>query len=604
MWAYGCTLFEFATGNPPNATLRERMQIGRQLNRFPPKLEGDEFSDELRSLVSFSLDTDPRSRPAMQHILDHPYIADSAAAYPTASLGDLVRIYYQWAQRGGQRISLFNPGGAAAAEVPGEDSLQREDWNFSTTAGFERRFSIIDLDQLSASLADLEGELTPIQSRPPEADAFETALDDDMTPEQKANFNERVVRGEEALGGLFDAEKPDYKYETKNDFVPVEERGQHVPVRTDLPLRTDTDRSSVASTFIDINLGAFDSSHYAAGSASNHPFQLADADTIRANRSSSRLFRQPSGEHPSSHTSDGGSVSSQEAEYQQPSGPRPPTMDWKFPSSMEPAAVEEPEADVDGGREGGEDEFASDKRDTREWTFPVMTADGDDSGNDDYGQPGDDIVDTARPLPPSFERHDAVHSYNLDGSADSRPSTAASDNSKASDPDHDPFRFDRAMTSDNEFMSTIRADSFPDFHTSSTTSTVVDTTAPTSLHGYQNNPEVATTTTSTSRHNSLVAEPFTTNKSPTKTLSNTSSMRRGRVAGATFQFPEVIPPSIESLSEGASDEVVTEEMKRLLGDFIDGLAVVGDTLAVVDAGKVAGENVEQSTEEQQNVEES
>lgn len=577
------------------------MQIGRQLNRFPPKLEGEQYSDELQSLVSFSLNTDPRSRPTMEHILDHPYMADSATAYPTASLGDLVRIYYQWAQRGGQRISLFNPGGAAAAEVPGEDSLQREDWNFSTTAGFERRFSIIDLDQLSASLADLEGELTPIQSRQPELDAFETALDYDMTPEQKANFNERVKRGEEALGGLFNAEKPDYRYETKNDFVPVEQRGQ--PARTDLPLRTDTDRSSVASTFIDINLGAFDSSHYAAGSASNHPFQLADADTIRANRSSSRLFRQPSGERPSSLASDGGSISSQEAEYQQPSGPRPPTMDWKFPSSMEPAAGEEPEVDVDEGREEGgeEDEFGSDKRDTREWTFPVMTADTDDTGNDDYGQPGDEVIETARPLPqlrnPSFERDNGVPSYNLDGPADSRPSTAASNNSKVSDQDNDPFRFDRAMTSETEFMSTIRPDTFPDFHTSSTTSTAVDTPAAST---YQTYSEGTTTTNTTSRQDSLVAEPFTMNKSPTKTLSSTSSIRRGRVAGAAFQFPEVFPPSTESLSEGASDEVVTEEMKRLLGDFINGLAAVGDTLTVVEAGKVGGEKIGESTEPQQN----
>ncbi|KAK2757068.1 hypothetical protein FQN54_005037 [Arachnomyces sp. PD_36] len=598
VWAYGCTLFEFATGNPPNATLRERMQIGRQLNRFPPKLEGQEYSDELRSLVSFSLDTDPRTRPSMQHVLDHPYIADSLSAYPTASLGDLVRIYYQWAQRGGQRISLFNPGGAAAAEVPGEDSLQREDWNFSTTAGFEKRFSIIDLDQLSASLADLEGELTPIQSRQPEVDAFEAALDADMTPEQQANFNERVKRGGEALDGLFNNEKPGYKYETKNDFVPVEQQNQRVV--TDLPLRTDTDRSSVASTFIDINLGAFDSSHYAAGSSTNHPFQLADADTIRANRSSSRLFRRPSGEQPSSHSSDGGSVSSQEAEYQPPSGPRPPTMDWTFPSSMQPAAGEESEVDVDEGREGGEDEFGGDKRDTREWTFPVMTAD-DGPGNNNYEQEEDEMIDPTTALPPlrnpAFDHHGGVHGYNLDGQADSRPSTSAS---QTSDPDHDPFRFDRAVvTPEMENISTIRPDTFPDFHTASTSTTAVDTTAPSALPEYQMNHEEQQIGGTASRHGSLIAEPFGMNKSPTKSLSNTNSIRRQRVAGAVFQFPEVLPPSTESLSEGASDEAVTEEMKRLLGDFINGLATVGDALTVVDPSKVGAEKVGESADPKQ-----
>ncbi|KAI5299262.1 hypothetical protein KEM55_002395, partial [Ascosphaera atra] len=94
VWAYGCTLFECATGLPPNANLRQRMQIGRQLGRKPPKLEGDSYSEELRSLVSYALNTDPSTRPTMKDILEHPYIANSEEKYPTSSLSELVKIYY------------------------------------------------------------------------------------------------------------------------------------------------------------------------------------------------------------------------------------------------------------------------------------------------------------------------------------------------------------------------------------------------------------------------------------------------------------------------------------------------------------------------------
>ncbi|XHG03697.1 hypothetical protein AWENTII_006992 [Aspergillus wentii] len=337
VWAYGCTLFEFATGNPPNANLRERIQIGRQLSRKTPKLENDKYSEGLRDLVSFSLESDPRTRPTMSDVLSHDFIAGSEEEYPISSLSELVRIYYQWSQRGGQRISLFHPGGAAAAEFPDAEDTAAEDWNFSTTDGFERRFSVIDLDQLAASLAEMEEEISPTTTQP-EQDSTDEPGDTEMNAEEKANFDERVRRGAAAMEGLFDEEKPSYKYVTKNDFVPIELKQP----TSDLPLRTDTDRSSVTSTFIDIDIGSFDSSHYAAGAATTQPFQLADADTIKANRSSGRQHRNSNEGH-SNLDSDVGDNDSQEEDFQPPTGPRPPTMDWKFPVFMQ-SQEEEPEA--------------------------------------------------------------------------------------------------------------------------------------------------------------------------------------------------------------------------------------------------------------------
>ncbi|KAL1987820.1 hypothetical protein VTN96DRAFT_2223 [Rasamsonia emersonii] len=577
VWAYGCTLFECATGNPPNAGLRERMQIGRQLTRVTPKLEGDEFSQGLKDLVSYSLNSDPATRPTMGNILEHPYIANSEEAYPTSSLSELVRIYYQWTQRGGQRISLFNPGGAAAAEIPGDNPDLDEDWNFSTTDGFERRFSIIDLDQVSATLAELEGGQTPSTAQPEHKPPEETRSIE-MTPLEKANFDERVKRGAAAMEGLFDEDKPTYKYETKNDFVPIEQK----PGYSDLPLRTVTDRSSVASTFIDINLGSFDSSHYAAGSASNTPFQLADADTIRANRSSLRSNRNSSEERSRPRSE------SEDSFYQPPSGPRPPTMDWKFPTMMQPSEDdEEPK--------GTETYGQTERRATRDWKFPVMTPDADDSQDTTTD---DAISETIRPSHTQPPTTSFSHGGNksIDSAGESRPSTATSTVSTTSE--YDPFRFDRPPT--------------PPTRSSSLHRTVYDTAAPnlaesrysdesSVLEGpgpdheepqpawQEKDPAVSYSQpfppVISKPEESASTSPVTTAPSITSSTtvvesreSTSTSTTVNKTNGPAFIFPDVQPPSAESLMAGADDSVVAAELDRLLRDFNDALNVTAEAV--------------------------
>lgn len=569
-------------GNPPNAGLRERMQIGRQLTRLTPKLEGEGFSDQLKDLVSFALNSDPMTRPTMGDILGHEYIADSAGAYPVSSLSELVRIYYQWAQRGGQRISLFNPGGAMAAEFPG-DNESFEDWNFSTTDGFEKRYSIIDLDQLSASLAELEREITPVAQQP-EHNLFDDPPSTEMSAEDKLNFDERVKRGAAAMEGLFNEDMPTYKYETKNDFVPVEARRRY----SDLPLRTDTDRSSVTSTFIDINLGAFDSAHYAAGSAANHPFQLADADTIRANRSSLRRNEDQS----RSRYSDAESSDSQETPSFQPqTGPRPPTMDWTFPSFMQPATDKDTTEQQDTQNTQNTTsavEPQTERRATMDWSFPVMTQ-TDNNENVDSRQ--EDTIRAPMNQQPVTSRIRGP-GQSID---ESRPSTAMSTFSTASEADYDPFRFDHDSTpptqrsqrmplsgdaSDDDIgspgevleQSVILDGPGPD---EEDTPSWQDEAVPSpSYWPEQYNPNIPTARADSRspmpepgqlRHNDSIA------MSGTTVTSNVSHI----------SFPEIRPPSVESLTEGADDSVLAAELDRLLGDFLTALSVTGEALSAV-----------------------
>ncbi|KAJ6134862.1 hypothetical protein N7512_000022 [Penicillium capsulatum] len=575
VWAFGCTLFEFATGNPPNSGLRERMQIGRQLNRNSPKLDSDKYSQGLKDLIAFALDSNPATRPTMADILEHPYIAGTEEEYPTSSVSELVRNYYQWSQRGGQRISLFHPGGAAAAELPGTEESD-DDWNFSTTDGFERRFSVIDLDQIAASLAEMEEAISPTTPTL-DGDFPEEATDAGLDPEQKANFDERVRRGAAAMEGLFDEDKPSYKYETKNDFVPI----QPSPAPSDLPLRTETDRSSVTSTFIDIDIGSFDSSHYAAGAPAAQPFQLADADTIRANRSSLRLNRNSNENSSQSSGSGAEEGDSQDEDFQPPSGPRPPTMDWKFPVFMQT----EDEGTKDSATEDQpapeptpeqEQPVADEKRATMQWTFPVMSSAAHESPAQDQTP---DRHDTIKAPLPSLQRQAT------DEPGDSRPSTSASNKSTMSDSDYDPFHFVTATESsvDGDYEhGGIMDGPGPDEEDSSDIVTASDDVPPlpTAVPIHDD-----TVSTLASEPGSPVFEDLPT----ARRSDHLSGMTIKPSEPEAIPFPALVPPRAESLMEGVDDTTVTAELERLLDSFMDALTATSEALGRVEVGRPGNE---------------
>lgn len=566
------------------------MQIGRQLNRNTPKLDSDSYSEGLKDLIAFALDSNPVTRPTMADILAHPYIAGTEEEYPTSSVSELVRNYYQWSQRGGQRISLFHPGGAAAAEIPGAEESD-DDWNFSTTDGFERRFSVIDLDQIAASLAEMEEAVSPIAPLP-DHDSNEEASDSDMNPEQKANFDERVRRGAAAMEGLFDEEKPSYKYETKNDFVPVQSRQ---PV-SDLPLRTETDRSSVTSTFIDIDIGSFDSSHYAAGAPSAQPFQLADADTIRANRSSLRVHRNSNENSSQSSSSDAEGDDSLDESFQPASGPRPPTMDWKFPGFMLPEqdAVKEAPKEEPAQEPVQDRSFQAEKRATMEWTFPVMSTQLDEPDPNEEPERYDTI--RAPIIPPKQQQTEEP--------IPSRPSTSASHASTMSDSDYDPFRFDRPVSPQG--VSPQPISSFNSEFPTLTESTDDDSESGGLLDGpgpdeeeehppwtqhrrQESKDDVPPLPTAIPVQGSpggtapLVSEPGSPiYEAPLQTarrdnISDATTLRNS--ASSIISFPAVMPPNMESLMEGADDATITAELDRLLGDFLGALSATGEALS-------------------------
>ena len=89
-----------------------RMRRLKQAIALP---EDEDFSDDLRALVSYTLSPDVASRPSMKDVLKHDFLKETEETHPTNILSELVQTYYAWLFSGGQRVSLFMPGGAAAA---------------------------------------------------------------------------------------------------------------------------------------------------------------------------------------------------------------------------------------------------------------------------------------------------------------------------------------------------------------------------------------------------------------------------------------------------------------------------------------------------------
>ena len=146
-----------AKGKPPNAGAPTARQIERMIKNIRPRLKPEEgFSQGLCDLVAYVLQLEPERRPSMDDVLQHPWIYETEETHPTTTLRELIRVYEDWASSGGQRQSLIQPFGAAAAEFP-EDPKDFEDWRFSVVSIGEAVYDNVDnLDRATDPTMDLE----------------------------------------------------------------------------------------------------------------------------------------------------------------------------------------------------------------------------------------------------------------------------------------------------------------------------------------------------------------------------------------------------------------------------------------------------------------
>ena len=380
VWAYGCTLYEIATGLPPFPHTAPGRMLGISLTRDPPRLKKASFSEGLSDLVAFVLTASPANRPSMSGVLQNSYIQDTEESHPTASLVDLVKKYYHWERSGGQRQSLFVQAGAPAAEFPVDVSETEEEWNFSTTANFEQQFSkqprspafatdsatglggdhmsgasstqIVE-DTFNSYLQDSQigTPLTSpgITSMMSEVERENQPTSDNMTKFNETTMDERVKRGGKHLQGLFDESEEPYVYGIKDGSSTQEPAQSTRPtagrVKSDLPLRDETESSSLMRKELDVV-----DIHKSKGNVPN--IDLANVGTIKANRMN-RAMGNGSQDEDSDDQNYGGF-----------NEPKRATMGWTFPQAATTESSTEP------------------KRDTMAWSFP-KPEDTDDTDNED-----------------------------------------------------------------------------------------------------------------------------------------------------------------------------------------------------------------------------
>ena len=353
IWSYGCTVYEMATGQVPNAGVS--MEFLNSVLENAPRLNGDEYSEGLRDFVAFCLNNDPKARPTSEQILQHPYIADTERTHPTNSLVALIERYTMWEFKGGQRTSLFNPGGAAApvgADDPGsEPDDDGEDWNFSTSASFNQEFGRRYSHMMLNGLDGLSHDSSSLGNK--NLTVFEQI--------QKEHKEKSATRGEMSLDRLFNPESVPYAMHAPPTVAAPPSPPE---VISDLPLRNIGEGNAMRESTLMIDLDA--SPGYSGGP--NFNFDFEDVPTLKAKtRRSYDDDDDDDDEQPEEEEDD--------YQYGQFNDDKRATKDWKFPGSS--AAPTTTAATMP-------------KRATMDWSFATaQPADADEDAAMNLPPPGD-----------------------------------------------------------------------------------------------------------------------------------------------------------------------------------------------------------------------
>lgn len=305
IWAFGSLVYEIASGLPPNVMSGfDLQQLGSYVKNHTPRLEGDQYSDEIKDLVAFCLVESPAMRPTIEDVQRHPYIFNTSEEYPTSSLANLVKAYKLWEAQGGIRRSLFSAAGAQGLVDYdlASTALANDEWNFSTTVDFDRQVMNTDAQavyDVYGTNVDFDYEEAvraqkpkPRRRPPPQLNALKAPLEKVFDPNTISNYedNSRAYYG----------------------------RAPPPPASTsDLPLRDNNIHSTLRESLIDLD-ASFDG---------NDLSQFVDMDTIKAapRVSTSDYDTQENTDYSDPPLSDPADMNINRR-----------TQDWKFPSFAPP----------------------------------------------------------------------------------------------------------------------------------------------------------------------------------------------------------------------------------------------------------------------------
>ncbi|CZT47310.1 related to severin kinase [Rhynchosporium secalis] len=309
IWAFGSMIFEIATGLPPNvANGVSYDRLGSYLQKHTPRLEGGNYSNNLRDLVAYCLEEDPKKRPTIGQVQRHPYIANTSSSYPTVTLKTLVGSFKVWESRGNSRHSLFMQHGA---QGPSSANAPRDEWNFNGTEQFEDnvwgQYGVKDVIETygSSVVGFVEETARPpakVSRRrpPPEALGRLPTVPLEQIFDPKSNMN--------------------YMSNAKGHYDSAQ---MGLSDRSDLPLRDDSAQPSIRDTMIDLG------GHNIETGLSSFP----EMGTIKAGR---RARDESEDQHNATLPDFSRPALSDPVE----TNTNRRTQDWKFPSMASPVSAD------------------------------------------------------------------------------------------------------------------------------------------------------------------------------------------------------------------------------------------------------------------------
>ncbi|KAK4499057.1 hypothetical protein PRZ48_009569 [Zasmidium cellare] len=362
IWAYGCTILEMATGSPPMIHLREPDAMVKAMEtQGAPRLEGTQYSAELCDLVAFCLQLDPKARPTADAVLKHPSIAHSSKQYPTSSLVKLIEKFKIWEHGGGSRSSLWLPapsdvarGTASDNEEQAADNDDLDDWNFSTSDDFDKRFSQMPPLQ--------DGDLGYLQA--PEGAGLPPGLPPLNT--QNLSVAERIKRehsemsanrGERSLARVFNT-NDDAGYQVASPPMEPTPPADMPSPPSDLPLRNFTSNAPTRESMIEIDLNEADVNETATSTFALH-MDAINENTIKPAPRKAAFDEEDDDDYQYDKQEDTSKRDTMAWTFPSaPAAPQPKrgTMDWSF-STAEPAQPEESSMSTTSPASGGGDDF-------------------------------------------------------------------------------------------------------------------------------------------------------------------------------------------------------------------------------------------------------
>lgn len=131
IWSFGITIIEMAKQNPPLFNIPPNRVVDMIPRLPPPRLEGGNWSNNLREFVALCLNEVPDERATVEELLRSKFVKGSKGI-PSSLMRELIVRYDQWANRGGVRDSMWQAALQSDMDQLGATFSSEPGWDFDT----------------------------------------------------------------------------------------------------------------------------------------------------------------------------------------------------------------------------------------------------------------------------------------------------------------------------------------------------------------------------------------------------------------------------------------------------------------------------------------